>query len=135
MERSKHSATSITELRLDKWLWAARFYKTRGLARQAIDGGKIHCDGQRVKASKVIKPQCVITISQGYEEREIIVLALNDQRRPAKEAQTLYQETQESLDKRQKAQELRKLVGQPIRPPKKPDKHARKTLQHLKRFD
>jgi len=84
------------KVRLDKWLWAARFFKTRRLAKEAIDGGKVHCAGQRVKAAKEIGVGEMLTIRQGAEEKEVLITALNDQRRGAPEAALLYQETEES---------------------------------------
>src|SRR6187402_2703438 len=90
------------KVRLDKWLWAARFFKTRSLAKQAIDGGKIHCDGQRVKASKEISTGINLTIRQGLEEKTVLVTALSDQRRGAPEAALLYTETEASLAEREK---------------------------------
>ena len=83
---SNDTSSSLNKVRIDKWLWAARFFKTRSLAKQAIDGGKIHIDGQRVKASKEIEIGMNITIRQGWDEREVIVVALSEQRRGAPEA-------------------------------------------------
>lgn len=88
------------KIRIDKWLWAARFFKTRNLAKQAIDGGKIHCDGQRVKASKEMVVGLVLTIRQDITEKIVVVKALSDQRRGAPEAALLYEETEESKQKR-----------------------------------
>jgi heat shock protein Hsp15 len=87
----------MNKVRIDKWLWAARFFKTRSLAKQAIDGGKIHLNGARVKASKDIEEGMTLQVRQGYDEREVLVLALSDQRRGAPEAAKLYQETQASM--------------------------------------
>lgn len=91
--------TDSDSQRLDKWLWAARFYKTRSLAVEAINGGKVHLNKQRVKPSRTIKVNDTLTISKPPYEHEIIVQGLNQQRRPAIEAQQLYQETPESLQK------------------------------------
>ncbi|MDO7596092.1 MAG: RNA-binding protein [Pseudomonadota bacterium] len=90
--------------RLDKWLWAARFYKTRGLAVEAINGGKVHLNNHRAKPSRTVKPDDVLTISKPPYEHLITVLDVAKQRRPAPEAQLLYVESDESLAKREKLQ-------------------------------
>lgn len=90
----------MEKVRIDKWLWAARFFKTRSLAKQAIEGGKVHCNGQRIKASKDITTGLLLTIRNGWDEKEIQVIALSEQRRGAPEASLLYQETEKSIAKR-----------------------------------
>ncbi len=92
-----HKPYLEAKVRLDKWLWAARFFKTRSLAKQAIEGGKIHCDGQRVKPSKEISVGITLTIRQDLDEKIISVIALSDQRRGAPEAALLYVETEASI--------------------------------------
>src|SRR5690554_6872810 len=84
-------------IRLDKWLWAARFYKTRSLAKAAIEGGKVHYEGQRTKVSKLVEIGATLKVRQGFDEKVIIVKALSDQRRGAPEAQLLYEETPQSI--------------------------------------
>lgn len=121
---------------MDKWLWAARFFKTRTLAKTAIEGGKVQIDGQRVKVSREIAPGDVLRIRQGWDEREVVVAAVSDQRRAAPIAQTLYEETQESIERRSRAAEARKAAGAISRPTQKPGKHERKALERLrKQFD
>ena len=93
--------TEVDAVRLDKWLWAARFYKTRKLATDAIIGGKVHVNGQRTKPGKEVKVGVEITINKNGYTWEITITALTGQRRSAKDADLLYQETPESLAKRQ----------------------------------
>lgn len=101
----------MDKVRVDKWLWAARFYKTRSLAKQAIEGGKVQCDGQRVKASKEVCTGQFLSITKGWDRTEVEIIALSDQRRGAPEAQRLYQETQDSVAKREQAAAQRKAAG------------------------
>jgi len=123
-------------VRVDKWLWAARFFKTRTLAKTAIEGGKVQIDGQRVKVSREIAPGDVLRVRQGWDEREIVVAAVSDQRRAAPIAQTLYEETPESIQRRSRAAEARKAAGAISRPTQKPGKHERKALERMrKQFD
>jgi ribosome-associated heat shock protein Hsp15 len=89
------------KVRIDKWLWAARFFRTRSLAKEAIEGGKVHCDGVRVKVSKEVKPGMVFTIRQGFDEKTVTVKALSETRGPATVAQALYEETAESIGQRE----------------------------------
>jgi ribosome-associated heat shock protein Hsp15 len=105
------NAPALDKVRIDKWLWAARFFKTRSLAKQAIEGGKVHVDGQRVKASKDLTVGLLLQIRQGYDEREVVVTALSEQRRGAPEAALLYQETPASLERRELTAQQRKLAG------------------------
>ena len=123
----------MEKVRLDKWLWAARFYKTRSLAKQAIDGGKVRVNGDRPKASKEIENGVLITLRQGWEDKEVKVLALSDQRRGAPEAQKLYEETHDSVQKREKRALERKTYGATIKTPSKPNTKERRQLQRIKR--
>ena len=107
-------ALPLTEdIRLDKWLWAARFYKTRALAVEEIGKGRVSVNGQPAKPSRELKPGDVLTLRQGVVEREVIVRALSSVRGPAPQAQTLYEETAESLLKREQAAESRRLAPEP----------------------
>lgn len=132
-----NTSSPPNKVRIDKWLWAARFFKTRSLAKQAIDGGKVHIDGQRVKASKEIETGMNITIRQGWDEREVIVVALSEQRRGAPEAALLYAETEQSIEKRAfKAEQRRALGGGQAGTPTKPTGKQRRQIHRFKRdFD
>lgn len=100
-------------MRLDKWLWAARFYKTRSIASDAVDGGKVKLNGVAVKPAKEVKPGDRLHIRAGEQDWEIIVRALNEQRRPAPEARQLYEETPESAERRAQEAEMRRLAPMP----------------------
>nr|WP_131669294.1 S4 domain-containing protein [Psychrobacter pygoscelis] len=127
--------SSLQKVRLDKWLWAARFYRTRSLAKQAIEGGKVHFAGSRVKTSKEISVGDELTIRQGsattMSEKTIVVKALSTQRGNATIAQTLYEETKESIERREYYKEQRKLANL-ARPDTKPNKKQRRDLQRFK---
>ncbi|QIQ20702.1 ribosome-associated heat shock protein Hsp15 [Zophobihabitans entericus] len=124
---------SDNQIRLDKWLWAARFYKTRALAREMVDGGKVHYNGQRSKPSKIVEVGAMLKLRQGSDEKEIKVLELSGQRRTATEAQQLYQETQESITKREKIAEARKMNALTMpHPDRRPDKKERRNLIKFK---
>jgi len=100
-------------MRIDKWLWVARFYKTRSLAQQAVEGGKIKLNGERVKPAKELKPGDALSIHIGAYEWMIYVVKVSDKRGPAAVAQTLYEETPESLAHRSEQIALRKFVSDP----------------------
>ena len=104
------------KVRIDKWLWAARFFKTRTLAKAAIEGGKVQASGQRIKVSKEIVTGDILRIRLGWDEREIVVKAISDVRRSAPIAQALYEETAGSLERRSRAAEARKAAGALARP-------------------
>lgn len=124
------------KVRIDKWLWAARFFKTRTLAKTAIEGGKVQLAGQRVKVSREITAGDVLRIRQGWDERDVVVKAVSEQRRGAPIARTLYEETTESIARRERAAEARKAAGAMARPTQRPGKHERKALERLrKQFD
>jgi ribosome-associated heat shock protein Hsp15 len=126
----------LARLRIDKWLWAARFFKTRTLAKAAIEGGKVQLDGQRIKVSKEITAGDRLVIRQGFDEREVTVLKLSDRRQGAPIAQTLYEETAESVTRRERESQARRAAGAIARPVNRPTKHQRKALERLrKQFD
>lgn len=125
-----------TKVRLDKWLWAARFFKTRNLAKQAIEGGKIHCEGQRVKAAKEISVGVTLSIRQDLDEKIVLVIALTDQRRGAPEAALLYQETEESRLLREKRSAERKAgLGSFLASDHKPNKKERRQIHQFQRIN
>lgn len=120
-------------VRLDKWLWAARFYKTRALARSMIEGGKVHYNGQRAKPSKTVETGAMVKFRQGYDEREVEILAISAQRLSAPQAQTLYRETHASIEKREKNAEAHRLNAlYAPHPETKPDKKQRRDLIRFK---
>jgi ribosome-associated heat shock protein Hsp15 len=121
------------KLRLDKWLWAARFFKTRSLAKAAIEGGKVQLGGQRVKVSREVNAGDTLHIRQGWDEKVVLVLALSDQRRGAQEAQLLYEETAASIARREADSAARKAAGGMIdRPAHRPNKKQRRQIHRFK---
>lgn len=120
------------KVRLDKWLWAARFYKTRALAKAAIEGGKVHCRGERCKPSKEPKIGEELVIRAGFDERTVIIRALSAVRRGAPEAQLLYEETEDSLTRRENAAAMRKAGSLGVETDGKPSKKQRRALQRFR---
>jgi ribosome-associated heat shock protein Hsp15 len=124
------------KIRIDKWLWAARFYKTRMLAKQAIEGGKIHCDGQRIKPSKEAAVGLELTIRQDWDEKTVIIKALSDQRRGAPQAALLYEETEASKNLREKRAAERKAgLGNFIISDHRPSKKERRQIHRFQRVN
>lgn len=121
---------SAAKVRIDKWLWAARFFKTRSLAKAAIEGGQVHCDGQRMKVSREVVPGMVLRIRQGYEFKTVEVLALSDVRGPAPVAQQLYAETPESLAEREQLATERKALNL-AHPDHRPNKKERRQIHRF----
>lgn len=130
MSQSPFSESGSTT-RVDVWLWAARFFKTRSLAKQAIDGGHIDVNDAGCKPARTLRVGDRLKISRAEERLEIEVLALSDWRGPASVAQGLYRETEPSRVAREAARELHRLVGAHA-PAKRPDKQARRDLRRLK---
>jgi len=123
-------------VRLDLWLWAARFFKTRSLAKQAIESGKVLVGGQAAKPSRAARVGEMLEVRRGLEAFEIEVLALSDQRGPASVAQSLYRESQASIAKRDAERERRRMEANGYRAPaSKPDKRARRLIQALGDLD
>jgi ribosome-associated heat shock protein Hsp15 len=121
-------------MRLDKWLWAARFFKTRKLATEAINGGKVHLNGQRTKPGKEVKPGSRLRIHKGALEWNIEVLVLPAQRRPASEAVNFYREDEASREKREKLIEQQRLLREasPRPPSQRPSKRDRRLIHRFK---
>ena len=125
----------LTEVRADVWLWAARMYKTRSLAKQAIEGGKIDVNGAGCKPSKALHVGDRVRLTRGEERLELEILALAEHRGPASVAHTLYRETEKSRLAREEAREQRRLSGAGLnRPPTRPNKQERRELRRLKDF-
>lgn len=130
------SSPPQASVRLDLWLWAARFFKTRSLARQAVETGKVEIGGQRGKASRALRVGDALRIARGEEIFEIVVTGLSDTRGPASVAQTLYAETEASRLAREQARAMRAAERNGYRAPEtKPDKRARRLIKALGDID
>ena len=124
------------QLRLDIWLWAARFFRTRSLARQAVETGKVDVAGQRAKPSRALRVGESLQVSRGEERFDVVVRGLSDTRGPAPVAQALYEETAESKARREEQRQQRVAMRDGYRPPQhKPDKRARRLIQALGDID
>lgn len=128
---NKPPISPTTDTRADAWLWAARFFKTRSLAKQAIEGGRVEVNDAACKPAKALHVGDRLKISRGEERLEVELLLLSDRRGPASVAQTLYRETDASRAAREAAREQHRLVGT-HGPLKRPDKQARRELRRLK---
>ena len=120
----------LEAVRLDQWLWAARLFKTRALAKAAIEGGKVHCRGERCKPGKEPNVGDELSVRQGFDERRIKIEALSAVRRGAAEAQALYSETPDSLLKREQAAALRKAGALGMSTDGRPSKKQRRQIEH-----
>jgi len=120
--------TTSADVRLDKWLWAARFYRTRALAVEAINGGHVHVNGLRVKPSRNVNLGDEMRISKGATVFTLVVKGLSTKRGPATEARSLYEENEQSLRLREQQAAERKLVAASSGPKKRPDKRARRRI-------
>jgi len=128
--------TDLKRVRLDKWLWAARLFKTRTLAKAAIEGGKVQIDGQKAKAGKEIAVGIELTVRQGWDEKTLTVTGLSEQRRSATEAQQLYCESEDSIKQRLALAEQRKMQAAGQFAHNKPSKKDRRLRQAMKgRFE
>jgi ribosome-associated heat shock protein Hsp15 len=128
---SSPQAPGTAAVRADVWLWAARFFKTRSLAKQAIEGGKVELNDATCKPARGVHVGDLLRVRRGEERMEVEVLALSEQRGPAVAAQGLYRESEASIAARDAAKAQRKLVGA-MAPPGRPDKQARRELRRLK---
>jgi len=124
------------KLRVDRWLWAARFYKTRSLAAKAINGGHVHVNGSRVKPARTIQLGDELRITKGAYTFVVVVMALGEKRGPAALAQTLYNETESSIKNREQLRLESKLINKSaIAPSRKPDKRDRRKIRKFQRKD
>jgi len=126
---AQHEA--VESMRIDKWLWAARFFKTRSIAKAAIEGGKVHHNGERVKVSKEIRVGMELTIQQGFDRKTVKVLSLSAVRGPAPMTQQLYEETEVSIARRELIASQRKLHNL-ARPDHRPSKKDRRQISKFK---
>lgn len=120
-------------MRIDKWLWATRFFKTRSLATQAIEAGQVRLNSERCKPAKEVKIGDEVLMRRGDLEWQVVVKALSDKRGPASMAQTLYEETESSRIKREESLVLRRMASEPAREIKgRPTKRDRRALTRFK---
>ena len=129
-------AAPLAQVRLDVWLWAARFFRTRSLAKQAVETGKVDVAGQRAKPSRALRVGETLQVSRGDERFDVVVRGLSEVRGPAPVAQALYQETAESKARREEQRQQRAAMRDGYKPPEhKPDKRARRLIQALGDID
>jgi ribosome-associated heat shock protein Hsp15 len=127
---------AVDSVRVDLWLWAARFYKTRSIAKHAIESGRVEIGGQPIKPSRLLRGGERMSVRRGEERFEILVLGLSERRGPASAAQALYSESDESRERREREAAERRAAAAGYRPPAgKPDKRARRLIQALGDID
>ena len=128
-----NAATGPARVRVDKWLWAARFFKTRSLAKAAIEGGKVQCNGERCKASRELEVGFELSIRQGFDEKTVIIKGLDEHRRGAPEAARLYEETPASIASREALSAQRKAQNAMMEvPSSRPTKQDRRRIHRFK---
>lgn len=125
----------MVKVRLDKWLWAARFFKTRALAKTAIDTGKIHIDGQKAKPSRMIEATNMLTIRQGDVEKTVRIITACEHRRGAPEAQLLYEETASSIEAREKKSAEQRAFHGSTPASTRPNKKQRRQIHRFIKFN
>jgi len=132
-KNTKTQPIDTLKVRLDKWLWAARFYKTRAIARDMIQGGKVQYNSQRCKPSKTVEIGAIIKLTQNHDEKVLTILEISEHRRGAPEAQLLYEESDESIKQREINVIARKNNSffSP-HPERKPDKKQRRKIIQFK---
>lgn len=129
----KSQPSDNLQVRLDKWLWAARFFKTRAVARDMVQSGKVHYNNARSKPGKIVELGGVVVIPQGFDNKEVVIEAISDKRQAAAIAQTLYRETPESIEQREKNRLARQTHSfHSPKPDNRPDKKQRRELIKLK---
>jgi len=131
---SKDNEVAAAVIRLDKWLWAARLFKTRALAKQAVETGKVQSAGNKLKPGRDVGIGLELEVRQGWDTRTIVVKGLSEHRRGAPEAALLYEETPQSVEKRTQLAEQRRLHAQLEQPLAKPDKKDRRLRSQMKHY-
>ncbi len=125
--------TDDQKVRLDKWLWAARFYKTRSLAKEAIEGGKVHYNSQRSKPGKIVETGAKVTLRLGWLEKVVIIDDISDRRRGAPEAQKLYHETEDSIKRREElAWQHKTMQAAQLPPARRPNRKDRRDIRRFR---
>lgn len=127
---------STESVRLDKWLWAARFFKTRALAKSAVEGGKVHYNRAKAKPSRTVEVGAELRMQLGWDEKTVIVEAVHDKRRGAPEAQQMYSETEASIEKRAQNAEMRKTMNlSQVQSEHRPNKKQRRNIIRFKNIN
>ncbi len=133
MGSNNKDVESPLEVRIDKWLWAARFFKTRALAREMVSSGRVQYNGARPKPSKIVEVGATVSLPAGYDMKEVVIEKILDKRQGAPIAQTMYSETEESVKKRDENKLARQSQSfHSPRPDNKPDKKQRRELIKMK---